>query len=336
MHHRYHNRPLMEQLVMKHFTKSYTKVLVLLMLVATNCKNYSEPYTNAQMTPSPEYFLQTNTPFIATSTVTFVPTSTLQPVLNTENAEEMIFRLLKDNANCQLPCWWGITPAETTSQDAISILNAFSAISSRNSLRKDHGSMRLQVPNGTGVLSTFIEYDSPNDTIDSMVIGIAQLAENQNGEYVEVYNSLAFAQATKSLLLPDILKSYGLPEEILVSTYSLQPLGSPVFFDIQLFYPNYGFLSVYHSLMEFSRDGYLKGCPEDGNINLAVWTPKKFPTIDDVPISIRNNISQFPLSSYLDIGKATNMSIQDFYNAFIVDEKLCLETPSDIWPFPGN
>ena len=94
---------------------------------------------------------------------------------------------------------------------------------------------------------------------------------------------------------------------------------------------------VYHSVMESSQNGFIKGCPSKANISIGLWKPEKYLSINDLPEYIRKNISSFSLSSYLQIDKATNMSLQDFYNAFKNDDgTLCLETPSNLWPLPGQ
>jgi hypothetical protein len=197
--------------------------------------------------------------------------------------------------------------------------------------------MILHIPNGDGLLSPSIEYDSIDGVINTLTIGIAQLAKNENGGYDQIFDDSSFARATQSVTLAEILKSYGQPKEVLISTYSLQPLGWPIFFDIQLFYSEHGFLIVYTSLMEFSVDGYIKGYPSNSNINIGLWEPGKYLSINDLPKDIRNNVSSFPLSSYLQIDDATEMSVQDFYNAFENDNgNLCLETPASLWPMPGQ
>jgi hypothetical protein len=310
---------------MKYFTKIY-RMAILLSVLMVSCNDSSQPTQSS-----------TTTPFAKPPTVTPIPSATLYPILNSENANELVFQLLKDNSNCHLSCWWGIIPTTTTSQDAISFLNSFSSIASRNSLENEHGSMRLQIPNGRGFLSPFVEYDSIDGIVDSLVVGISQLAKNENGGYEEVHDDPAFATAVQLFMLPEILKFYGQPKEVLISTYSLQPLRWPVLFDIQLFYPEHGFLIVYHSVMEFSRNGFIKGCPSTGNISIGLWKPEKYLSMNDLPENIRNNISSFSLSSYLQIDEVTNMNIQDFYDTFKDDNgTLCLETPSNIWPLPGQ
>lgn len=321
-----------ENLAMKYLTKICITA-ILLSLLMVSCNNSLQPTQNSSTIPTLDFSPPTDTPFVKPPTVT----ATLHPILNSESATELVFQLLKNNSNCQLPCWWGIIPTTTTSQDAMSFLNSFSSIASRNSMENDHGSIRLQIPNGGGLLSPFVEYDSIDGIVDSLVIGISQLAKNENGGYDEVHDDPAFATATQLFMLPEILKSYGQPKEVLISTYSLQPLGWPVFFDIQLFYPEHGFLMVYHSVMEFSRNSFIKGCPSKGNISIGLWKPEKYLSMNDLPENIRNNISSFSLSSYLQIDEATNMSIQDFYDTFKNEgDILCLETPSNLWPLPGQ
>lgn len=322
-------------LPMKSLTQIYRIVLILLLMLA-GCNNSSQPSRNSQATSSPNLLQPTNTPLLEPSTITPVSTSTLHPTLDAESANELVLQLLKDNSNCQLPCWWGITPSVTTSQDAISFLNSFSSIVTRSSMSIDHGSIRLQIPNGDGWLSTLVEYESSSSVIDVLVVGASQRIGAETGGYEEVHGDPAFLKAVRSLTMPEILKSYGSPKEVLISTYSLQPLGWLVYFDIQLFYPEHGFLIAYGTLMEFSNEGYIKGCPSKGDIAIGLWRPAKYLSVNDVPRNIRDNISIFSLSSYLPLNEATDMSIQDFYDSFSDDEELCLETPSSLWPFPGQ
>lgn len=322
---------------MRFVTKIY-RIVILLSLLIVSCMNTSQPTQNVPGSPTPDFSLQTNTPLVELPTVVTIPTATPYPILDPASANELVLQLLKDNSTCQLPCWWGIAPALTTLQDARAFLNSFSSIASTNSINNDDsGHINLDIPNGNGLLSTFIDYHSVDGSIDRLIVGISQLEQNENGGYDEVYGDSAFAEATQLLALSEILRSYGQPKEILISTYSLQPLGWPVVFDIQMFYPEHGFLVVYHSLMEFSRNGYIKGCPSKSNISIGLWEAEKYLLINDLPDYIRDNVSSLPLPSYLQVNEATDMSIQDFYNTFKDDEgALCLETPSSLWPFPGQ
>ncbi len=67
---------------------------------------------------------KTATPTLAPSaTSTRIPaTPTDVPTLPVEDARQRLLDLLANNGNCQLPCLWGITPGESSYQDARSIL----------------------------------------------------------------------------------------------------------------------------------------------------------------------------------------------------------------------
>ena len=320
---------------MKTFMKKCVIAIILLLLVG--CNDSLQPTRISTGTPALGVSPQEKTPTVKTPTMTATQEPTLHPTLSGESAKELALQLLKDNSNCRLPCWWGITPGVTTLQDTSSILNPFSSLASTNSIDNNHGSMRLRIPNGEGLLYLVVEYDGINAKVNKLIVTISQLVKNKNGDYEQTFVEPAFAQATQSFQLTEILKLYGQPKQIMISTYSSQPLGWPVFFDIQLFYPDHGFLIAYESLMVSSTNGYVKGCPSKSNINMGLWEPGKYSSINEIPEDIRNNISAFPLSSYLQIDEATKMSIQDFYETFKNDDgTLCLETPSNLWPMPGQ
>lgn len=321
---------------MKHLIKIYNTTIAW-SIVLISCNSSQIQTQTPLITPAPNLSTATETPFVNPSTVTPISTSTLYPALDTESASELARQLLRDNSNCRLPCWWSITPSKTLTQDARSFLNQFSSLASTNSIQGDDGGMRLRIPNGDGLLYLIVEYQGNNDVINRLIVGISQLVQNENGEYEDVFDDPAFMEATQSFTLREILNSNGQPEEILVATYSLQPLGWPIFFDIQLFYPEHGFLIVYKSLMEFSTNQQIKGCPSKSNIVMGLWEPGKYNAIKDLPKNFKESLSSFPLSSYLKVDKASGMSIKEFYDAFKNDnETLCLETPSNLWPRPGQ
>lgn len=58
----------------------------------------------------------TKTKFPPTSTPT--PTTTPAPTLSAIEEGEFLSALLSGNAGCELPCWWGVTPGQTSIQAA--------------------------------------------------------------------------------------------------------------------------------------------------------------------------------------------------------------------------
>lgn len=67
--------------------------------------------------------VSSSTPIPPTSTSTFTPTetATLPATLESEQAKETIRTLLQDSVDCEAPCFWGITPRQTTLSEAINI-----------------------------------------------------------------------------------------------------------------------------------------------------------------------------------------------------------------------
>lgn len=75
-------------------------------------------FTALPSNPPPTLVLPTASPVpspSATTTPILLPsTPTLQPTMDEANTKALILEFLKTNGNCKLPCFWGITPGETT------------------------------------------------------------------------------------------------------------------------------------------------------------------------------------------------------------------------------
>src|SRR5688572_27007039 len=52
-----------------------------------------------------------------------VNTATLQPTLMPQERENYVRESFSSSSNCKLPCWWGITPGETTWKDTEELLH---------------------------------------------------------------------------------------------------------------------------------------------------------------------------------------------------------------------
>lgn len=63
------------------------------------------------LTPIPSV---TNTPMFSTPT----PSNTPVPTLSVEQEGDLLHSLMANNDDCELPCWWGIIPGETSEQEA--------------------------------------------------------------------------------------------------------------------------------------------------------------------------------------------------------------------------
>ena len=90
-----------------------------------------EPTATGTFTPAPTFITtltltptdvpptNTSTP---TLTATLIPTLTPPPTMEPAQAEEMLRKFLKEPLDCAAPCFWGITPRQTTLGEATNIL----------------------------------------------------------------------------------------------------------------------------------------------------------------------------------------------------------------------
>jgi hypothetical protein len=106
---------------------------------------------------------------ISTITLTSEPTLTWTPLptLSPGEADVLVMDLLENNAGCQLPCWWGIWPGETTWDEAKYYLETFaSKIYAGVALPVKTGGQDLPV---TGYGTRYkVEYVHPQEVIVNM------------------------------------------------------------------------------------------------------------------------------------------------------------------------
>ncbi len=78
------------------------------------------------LTATPQSATFPNSTIISSSSGnTDTPVSTFSPT----EASARLQDLLKTNAGCRLPCWWGITPGKTTWDEAEEYLKTFTTLS---------------------------------------------------------------------------------------------------------------------------------------------------------------------------------------------------------------
>lgn len=256
-------------------------------------------------------------PTITSTLETGIPTRINTPppliesfhTLSPDDAYIQLQDVLKNNANCLLPCWWGISPGKTTWKDARSFLSKF------NNLGSDKGSnelffvsVHLPLPEEKGTLSH--TYKIKND----VVIGINAY----------VYDWSPF------LYLSNILTEYGPPDEILLKTFRNAETGSQPF-QVDLFYAKLGILLEYSGGNLNTVGDNLQNCFDN------LYSPFIFIWSVDEPITVDEAIDKYliqqPMPYPVPLDKATSMNIFTFYEIYKnPDNTSCLETPLELWP----
>jgi hypothetical protein len=257
---------------------------------------------------------------------TGTPTSTPLPTLLPGEAKALIYELLQTNGGCELPCWWGITPGETTWKDTYNLISLMRA-TSNTSISLSDG----RVFHGTGGFDWYperifnrISFYERDGIVDGIYIR------------VEGYKDPSFFyKLWKNYSPVQIISTYGQPTQI---RFNIFYYGFDVPFSyLWMIYENQGFFVRYYSraLSQVNENGltYLV-CPTWQDI---VWEPTLelymqspyHPTPLEDSIKHLKNVNQLPGKSIED---AAGISVEEFYELFLPGgEPACFESLQSIW-----
>ena len=251
----------------------------------------------------------------STSTITTVITSTIGPTYPPDQAESLVEELLKTNAGCKLPCWWGFTPGITEWQEARGFL-----------ARIARGINELLPPEGTyQVVDVILPLPDEISHYGLLHIyrirdGVIDMIEVNPGQF-EIYS------------VSSILTTYGVPSEVRIWTFR-EAFRDFFTFDLFLFYPDQGIV-VRYSTDAKKDENLVQGCFNNARtLSIALWSPDIKLSFQDVSKQTRNiDISDWGIP--VEIEEATELTIEKFYNLFSnSSNELCIDTPDDIWSMP--
>jgi len=276
-------------------------ILLISVLIIASCVPSEIPMVE-EVTPTP------------TSTPSTTPTSsqiifTPLPTLTSDKAKELVMELLKSNAGCKLPCWWGIIPGKTTWTEARRFLESFAVYVGET------GGVRVPLP-------------SPYSNATYMEHGY--FIQNGIVDYMRIYNY----NLAPNYFLPRFLEVYGQPSEIWMQTFSQEEIGQQNFTFI-LFYPDKGILIEYSTatpIGDLSFDNKLHNCLHGADSPfIYLWSPEtnkmSFQDAKQKFLDTTNLPEPKPLP------EATGMDVKTFYETFKdPDTNVCIETPKDLWP----
>jgi hypothetical protein len=189
------------------------------------------------------------------------PTAAPSPVgtLTAAESEQRIRRLLKDNAGCKLPCWWGIVPGESTKADVIQVVEQLNPI--------------YVVTNGS----------ENSEFGESVVVKYGAPLKGRNDQYFLVKNGrVAFIRASTfnagHTKLERVLAAFGEPDVILVSA-GISPENSKWYVTMDLHYTRLG-INVTYATVALVRGNRLLACfatRSFENIGIVTWDVKNVP-----------------------------------------------------------
>lgn len=310
-------------------------------------KNTPTPSLTSTMPPAamPDVYvtstLKPSLPATKTNQITPFPTSTsvpsLVPPLPTEKAYERLLDLLQTNGGCELPCWWGIYPGESTIQETRQKVSPLAGIFEFSFLSMESaGSLSIIYPVDDLDFHIYIAYYPfpTGNTVETLYIStqILRYIDKGNGdyEYREVYDSDAYRQLLGNFALSEMLSKLGTPSNIGVRAILPNPPSSQ-YMSVTLYYPEQGIVALYTMNVEII-DNNVTGCPSQSIVSLWLIPPEAGDNYHEF-LSLAGSWESDEFVKPLD--EVTSMSSNEFYEIFKESSTMrCIETPIDIWQQP--
>jgi hypothetical protein len=252
--------------------------------------------------------------------ITNIPSSTplatsTASVITLQEANRVVQGVYKNNGGCQLPCYWKITPGETSWTDVSTFVASVRGISYQF---------------GT---SKIARYDISFEDLDTPIVGISPRIWVENGLVKAIGINSRWVSQDFDYTLSGLLQSLGVPDEIWISPIAESLDGQP-YYHLELFYPSKGILVGL--LGNASQEGqYLSLCPQDifsrspFPPTLLLWNPKEKVNFDsDFGKKLVDDDLGLVMDDYrlLQMVSANKLTNQEFYNTFSdPNTKACID-----------
>ncbi len=273
---------------------------------------------------------ETLIPTLGSPSPTFLP---VIPTLPEEEAYHLLFDLLDSDDTCELPCWLNITPGKSSLDDVYSAWAPLQGITATFSDFPviDKGNMDFIYKKDNYNLKIFTNYSVSRSTkvVESIDVSTEATLYLGNDLFEYAYTAEIYKNALSKYLLPNVLSTYGHPDQILIDMEIIvaEPT-SPDFFHIWLMYPTRGVIIEYTGSAEVTDDT-IHGCPSDTVVSLWLVSPEN----TELYQNTLEEATGLPASPYYkSTVDAVSMTVDEFYNEFKEPSSTCIESPLDIWP----
>jgi hypothetical protein len=244
-------------------------------------------------------------------------------ILPAAQEEEYLVNNLASNDDCELPCWWGIKPGETTTQYVQQMfLNLGKSVSRNEDGRGLQYRASLFGRHSPYPFDCTVEHRwfDKNGIVD--LLGVTGSALNWSPPQ-------HFTQDWSRYALHEALARYGVPSKVLVHYWNFG-----VRYDITLIYEDKGFQIRYSGPIigeesEISEKPVIICPTQNKPTEITIWmtqpASKALANFEYGRWDLSPSHSPMPA-----LEEVTKMSIPDFYNAFLnPDATTCLTVPRD-------
>jgi hypothetical protein len=291
------------------------------MIKPTNVTEASTSIVNTEVVRTLPGATSTTTPIaFETSTKTPLPVNTL----TVPEREKFVRDTISGNPSCKLPCWWDITPGETTWKETEEFLQRLGvrigAVPGYSPNAVFHGTGGFDFE-GISINNGF-SFEETNGIIDAILI-------RSDG-----YNNLEkFQTLWKDYSPKRILEAYGPPDRIWLNVTEVY--ASARGYHLWFFYDEMGFMIRYPG--DVVDTPVLHICPViEGMraIDLSLQasdSPLPLERFDAILEDIWLQTETGKTRGLHSIQDATGLDEKQFYDAFIQEDLACFDTPQDIW-----
>lgn len=326
-------------------------LIIALISLLSGCRQSNQPLTppispvvTNEATQGVISFISTST-ISPTSTFTPVPTGTftLVPTLSSDEAHARLHALLNSAASCNLPCWLGVTPGQTTWQEANEQLTAFGSIADGLYIKSGADkwsteSLTIPYLGDQMVVEVSISYPTSSTERKVTVISADSRAYKiENGQYIDdVYGYAVYNELLKQYFISEILSRYGPPDNIFITANlrgdTLITPGFGDYFELHIWYPNQGIFMMYKMAVERFGNNYTF-CPSNAFVFGDFIPPDHGSDYQALLPDFMNKYQYFfPPAPYVKTPQeALGMTNQEFYELFRTPTDRCLETPISTW-----
>jgi hypothetical protein len=283
-------------------------------------------HSDEETMPSPSSSETFQPIVLATNTVIPSPFFTPLPTLLVDEQESYIKEFLEANMDCQLPCWWGITPGKTSWQETETLLRHLGATIKQFQSETGGNLYGVLLRGLPELVLSFYDNGVPNSKVDKIHV---------NGNKGGGQDQREFEIFWESYSPKEIMSKYGVPSRILLDT--IGTLGNTDIgkhgYTLWIFYDSLGFMIRYEGLI--ADEEIFRFC---FNLNQGAND------IDHIELTLQHQSYGFPLEHDdsilgsasprgLPLQDVAGISIEKIHQLFTqTEESYCLETPHDIWP----
>ena len=253
-----------------------------------------KPTSTPVPTMSATIVAEVTTPTITAVTLTPLPTFTAIQL------EMAVAELLANPMNCDVPCWWGAIPSETTVFEVQEFLTLYQY---ENYFTRDNDHDQIpdyiELESGKGLFDFNVRYGFENTVLTSLT-------------------------SFQSPTISSVIRKFGQPDEVFISAEN-DPRQQPPLIRFTIDYLQQGISVGYVVNGEF-QDDVVRGCfteEKAGRLNLVVPSSatsyKDFTTFNEELV-------------YLSLEESTDLTIEDFMQLFSdPNQPQCIETPIELW-----